>query len=338
MELSQRERRFSVAIVAPFYNEEEGAEAFYASVVTALAAQEIELYLIFVDDGSKDRTLAVLNAIADRDSRVTVLSFARNFGHQLALTAGIDHANTDAVVTMDSDLQHPPEIIPQMLEEYRRGFDVVYGVRENDDTRGLLKQWVARGYYRILRRVAEINVIEGAVDFRLMSRNVVEALRQMRETHRYLRGMIPWLGFPYSTVVYHQQTRQAGKSSYSWKRLLKLAEAGFFSFSTFPLEVITWLGVATVGLALVYFLYIVAWVLVFRLASAPPGWVSTVAAILLGSGVQLISTGIIAKYIGMIFEQVKQRPLYVLKHKRLAESRALSDSTVVTSSPKGERT
>lgn len=320
----------SLAVVAPFYNEEDGAEKFYLALLAALKAIDAELYMVFVDDGSSDGTLSTLNKIADRDPRVTVLSLARNFGHQIALTAGIDHAEADAVVTMDSDLQHPPDIIPAMWAVYQQGFEVVYGVRQNDDTRGFLKRYMAQTYYKFLNQVADINVIEGAVDFRLMSRRVVNELQQMREKHRYLRGMVPWLGFPYSIVHYKQQARHAGTSKYSWTRLIRLAEAGFFSFSTFPLDVIARVGWITVFLSSIYFLYILVFVVILQMVSAPEGWVSIVVALLLTSGMQLISMGIIAKYIGMIFEEVKQRPLYTLKLKRVSHPNTTKPSVVET--------
>lgn len=310
----------SLAIVAPFYNEEAGAEVFYDRLVSALEPLGISLQFIFVDDGSSDRTCGVLNRIADRDTRVTVLSLARNFGHQIALTAGLDYAEADAVITMDGDLQHPPETIPDMLQQYEAGYDVVYAVRMSHDHRGWLKRIVARVFYATLSRTTKIDVISGAVDFRLMSREVVHVLRGMRETHRYLRGMVPWIGFPYSTVSYEQQSRHTGESKYGWRQLGRMARHGFFSFSTVPLDLITWLGVIVTSLSGLYLVVVVLSALFTSLRVELPGWTSIIAVLLIVSGVQLISIGIVAQYVGMIFEQVKNRPLYTLKQERLSQN------------------
>jgi polyisoprenyl-phosphate glycosyltransferase len=310
---SSRLSPYSLAVVAPFHNEEAGAANFYRTLVSALEPLGLRLYFIFVDDGSKDATLEVLNALAAGDPRIQVLALSRNFGHQIALTAGLDHADADAVVTMDSDLQHPPQAIPEMFALFEQGLDVVYGVRVNDNTRGMLKQVLARIYYDVMRRVTDVQFIQGSVDFRLMSREVVDALCCMRETHRYLRGMVPWLGFKHGAVPYQQMAREYGASSYTWRRLIRLAEAGFFSFSTFPLRLITWIGLGISGLAGLYFLYVLVSVYFLRFATAPEGWVSVIASLLLLSGVQLVSIGVLARYMSMIFEEVKDRPLYVLR-------------------------
>jgi polyisoprenyl-phosphate glycosyltransferase len=304
----------SLSIVSPFYNEEEGAEIFYQTVSEELDKLNIPYEFVFVDDGSRDRTLAVLNQIAIRDSRVRVLSLSRNFGHQIALTAGLDYAEGEAVVVMDSDLQHPPQMIPQMIQEYEKGAEVVYGVRENDNNRNIFKRTLARWYYQFLKKTTNLEFVPGAVDFRLISQEVLLHLREMREMHRYLRGMVPWLGYMYSLVHYRQQKRFAGTSSYTWRKLIRLARHGLFSFSTIPLDVITWLGVLITGLALLYLIYIV--VATFVLGRVIPGWTSLVVAVLILGGVQLISIGVLAQYVGMIFEQVKGRPLYILKQNR----------------------
>lgn len=307
----------SICIVTPVYNEEDCIEAFYDSVCTRLRELGMDYHIIFVDDGSRDNTLLLLNRLANQDPAVTVLSLARNFGHQIALTAGLDFAEADLIVTMDSDLQHPPETIAEMVEAYRGGAEVVYGVRRNDDTRGIGKQVGARLFYSLMGKITKVNLLAGAVDFRLMSRDVVAALRSMREVHRYLRGMVPWLGFPYEIVYYDQQERFAGEAKYNWRQLAQLARHGLFSFSTFPLDIITWLGASLTVLAGLYLVLILFTAVLKNVPSFLPGWTSIIAAMLLLSGVQLISLGVIAQYIGMIFEQVKSRPLYTLKQQRL---------------------
>jgi len=318
--LTPARRAQSVAIVAPCYNEEANVETFYREVCAVLDTLGIDYRFIFVDDGSRDQTLSLLNRLANQDARVGVLSFARNFGHQLALTAGLDHAEADVIVTMDSDLQHPPSALPELIRAYENGADVVYGVRKDDATRGFLKRWAASSFYKLLKRVTRTEVMEGAVDYRLMSRQAVLALRTMREQHRYLRGMVPWLGFPHTFVLYEQQARRGGTSQYSWRQLARLARHGFFSFSTFPLELITLVGLAMTGLAGLYLLYILGVLLFTDIRRDLPGWTSVIVVSLVIGGVQLLSLGVMSQYLGMIFDEVKNRPLYVLKQKRLPSS------------------
>lgn len=309
----------SLTLVVPFYNEQGGVQAFYQQACAALDALGLDYRFVFVDDGSTDDTLRLLNALADRDSRVSVLSLTRNFGHQAALTAGLDHADGEAVVTMDGDLQHPPSAIAEMVRAYEAGAEVVYAVRANEDHRSWAKKLTARVFYRLLRRLTQIDIISGAMDFRLMSRPAVESLRQMREKHRYLRGMVPWMGFSYQIVHYQEAERFADHSKYTWTKMLRLARYGFFSFSTGALDLITLLGLALTGLAMLYLIYaLVVWAFFHETV---PGWTSVIAVLLVVSGVQLISVGILAQYIGMIFEEVKGRPLYLLKQKRLAQDR-----------------
>jgi glycosyltransferase involved in cell wall biosynthesis len=309
---TRRELR-SLAIVTPFYDEQDNIGAFYKRLLAVLEPLGLSPSFVFVDDGSRDRTLTLLNELADADPRITVLSLARNFGHQVALSAGLDYAEGDAVVTMDGDLQHPPEVIPEMLREFEAGSDVVYGVRQSDRTHDWAKQIVARTFYAVLRRMTKVEVLSGAADFRLMSREVVQTLCQMREMHRYLRGMVPWMGFPYTIVTYEQPNRHAGKPKYTWSQSGQLARNGIFSFSTVPLEVITWVGFVLTCLSGLYLIFVLATAFFASLPSPVPGWTSVIAVLLVVSGVQLISIGILAQYVGMIFEQVKGRPLYTLK-------------------------
>ncbi len=299
-----------LSVVAPFYNEQDGAHAFYNALSTQLQQLQIRYDLVFVDDGSGDDTLRILNEIAAGDERVTVLALARNFGHQIALTAGLDHAEGALVVVMDSDLQHPPAVIPELLAAHEKGADIVYALRRDSDDLGAAKRLTADGFYWLLRRMSNITVLPGAADFRLMTREVVLALRQMRETHRYLRGMVPWLGFTYAVVPYDQPERFAGRPTYTWMKSLRLARDGLFSFSTIPLTLITWLGLALTALAGLYLVYIL---LVALFGDPVPGWTSVIVVLLVVGGVQLTSLGVLAQYVGMIFEQVKGRPLYVLK-------------------------
>lgn len=305
-----------LTIVSPFFNEAPGARAFYDALVSALDNQHYSFDMVFVDDGSSDQTLALLNAIADHDPRVTVLALSRNFGHQIALTAGIDYAFGEVVVTMDSDLQHPPSVILEMVEQYEAGFDVVYAARQGNENVSYFKAKASDMYYWLLKNLSNTTVVRGAADFRLTSQTVVRSLRQMRELHRYLRGMIPWVGFSSTKITFVQPDRLMGTPGYTWRKSFRLARHGLFSFSTIPLEFITWMGITMTLLALVYLIYTL---IVAATVKTVEGWASTIIVGLVIGGVQLISLGIIAQYIGMIFEEVKGRPLYFLKQERLSE-------------------
>ncbi len=301
-----------MTVVAPFFNEAAGLEVFYARLVEQLDGLGLAYELIFVDDGSEDRTLELLHQLAENDSRLTVLALTRNFGHQAALTAGLDLAAGEAVVVMDSDLQHPPEVIGSLVTEYEAGADIVYAVRRNARL-GLFKRLFSRIHYALMEHVSSVKMERDAADFRLMSAVAVAALRKMRETHRYLRGMVGWLGFPPSVVHYEQPTRHAGKPSYTWRKSLRMARHGIFSFSTIPLELVTWLGVGLTALGGVYLAYIL--IVTFR-GETVAGWASVMVGVLVIGGVQLLSLGILAQYLGMLFEQSKGRPLYVVKQER----------------------
>ena len=309
----------SLAIVVPLYNEEAVIKDFYKILCAELNKINVEYRLVFVDDGSLDNTQALLNEIADSDNRnrITVLSLARNFGHQIALTAGLDYVEADAVVCMDGDLQHPPSVIIELIQKYEEGIEIVYAVRKSDKNRGLAKQLAAKYFYTLFERLTNIDITYGAADFRLISRDALLVLRKMRETHRYLRGMVPWMGFSHSIVEYDERKRIAGESKYSWKQMARLAYNGLFSFSRGALHLITALGCFTSGLAFLYLVYILS-ILLFS-GTVVPGWTSTIGVVLLASGIQLITIGFLAQYIGMIFDEVKRRPLYVLKQKRLAK-------------------
>lgn len=305
----------SLTVIAPFYNEAETVDIFYQTLRTVVDTLEVSADFVFVDDGSRDSTLQHLNTLAADDSRITVLAFARNFGHQAALTAGIDYAFGEAVIMMDSDLQHPPSYIPAMIAAYEQDADVVFMVRQQAEKLGLFKRISTHLFYTLLKRVGNIEVVPGAADFRLVSQPALNTLREMREQHRYLRGMVSWVGFKQTMLQYQQADRFAGQPTYTWRKSLKLARHGLFSFSTVPLDLITWLGIIMTVSAVVYLVYTV---IVFFTGISVPGWSSVIAVVLILGGVQLISLGIIAQYIGMIYEQVKARPLYVLKHKTLS--------------------
>jgi glycosyltransferase involved in cell wall biosynthesis len=306
-----------LTVIVPFYNEEAGARHFYDVLRQVLDATTMPYDLIFVDDGSSDKTLALLQTLAEENECITILSFARNFGHQMALTAGLDFAKGDVVITMDSDLQHPPTLIPDMLQLHQAGADIVYAIRADMEDLPPFKRWTSNLFYILLKRLTTIEVREGAADFRLMSRAAVVALQGMHETHRYLRGMVPWLGFKSDVLYYEQPPRFAGIPTYTFRKSLILALNGLFSFSKIPLNIITMLGLVMSAFALIYLVYILIIVMIGINVS---GWASVLAAVLILGGVQLVSIGIVAQYIGMIFEQVKERPLYILKYQRLSRN------------------
>jgi len=303
-------KKLSLAVIAPFYNEESGCEHFYNAITKTLQQLDVSYLLIFVDDGSEDNTLELLDAIAEKDKHVMVLPLVRNFGHQSALTAGLDYADADVVITIDSDMQHPPSVIPCMLQKYRTGTNVVFAVRKHIGKIPLMKLLTAKSYYFLFNSISRVSAIPDASDFRLMSREVVETLRNMREVHRYLRGMVSWMGYSYAVVQYDQPERFAGKPQYTFKKSLSLARDGLFSFSILPLRIITWTGeLVTLG-AFLYLIYILIEKFKGRTIE---GWVSTISVILVIGGIQLISLGVISQYMGMVFEQSKERPLYILK-------------------------
>jgi dolichol-phosphate mannosyltransferase len=301
--------------VAPFYNEEEMASRFYEALRDELLLLEnIDYRMVFVDDGSTDRTLERLNAIAERDEAVTVLSLSRNFGHQMALTAGLDHAQGDAVVVMDSDLQHPPALIRNLVELWREGNDIVSAVRQQSTGASWFKRSTASMFYWLVGRLSDTPIIPGACDFCLLSRVAHEALLTMRERHRFLRGMIAWLGFRRAFVPFDAAARTAGRSKYTLSKMVRLALDGVFSFSAVPMAVASRVGSIVLLAAACYLAYVLGrYLLVGDLIS---GWSSLICTVLILNGMQLIFIGLIGEYLARTFDEAKGRPLYLLKPPR----------------------
>jgi dolichol-phosphate mannosyltransferase len=300
-----------LSVVAPMYDEEGTVDVFYDRMRTALDGLPFELVL--VDDASHDRTPALLDRLADSDPRVRVLHLSRNFGHQAAMTAGLEHAGGDVVAMIDGDLQDPPELIPTMLDRWRRGSDVVYGVRENRAGESRFKLATARWFYRLFGRVTGLDLQENSGDFRLLDRRALDAVLAMRERNRFLRGMTVWVGFTQTAVPYSRDARHAGETKYTLRRMLRFSLDAISSFSWLPLQAATLLGfvfsiVAFLGLPLV---------IVARIAGMyVPGISSILFVILLLGGIQLITVGIIGEYVGRIYDEVKGRPLYVVREGR----------------------
>jgi glycosyltransferase involved in cell wall biosynthesis len=299
-----------LSVVAPVLDEEATLERFYERVVAALHGDEFELVL--VDDGSADSTPRILERLADADPRVRVISLSRSFGYQAAVTAGLDHARGDAVVTIDADLQDPPEVIPALVERWRDGSDVVYAVRRERRGETRAKLLTARWFTRLFSALSELDVPADAGDFRLLDRRALDAVLAMRERARFLRGMTVWVGFSQTAVPYVREARAAGRSKYPLRKMVRFSFDAITSFSQAPLQWATLLGFAFSGLA---FLGIPLTVVARYTNIYSPGIPSTILVILLLGGIQLITVGIIGEYVGRIYDEVKRRPLYVVRER-----------------------
>lgn len=300
-----------LSVVAPVYDEEEGLEAFYSRVCTALRAIPFELVL--VDDGSRDSSPQILERLADSDPRVCVVFLSRNFGHQTALSAGLDHARGDAVVMIDADLQDPPELIPEMVDYWRRGCDVVYAVRRERAGESAFKLKTAKWFYALFGALAQVKLQHNSGDFRLLDRRALDALNSMRERHRFLRGMTVWVGFTQAAVPYERDARYAGETKYTLPRMIRFSLDAIFSFSHRPLQLATLMGFIFSALA---FVAIPVVIILRLLNSYIPGFATITIVILLLGGIQLIAVGIMGEYVGRIYDEVKGRPLYLVRARR----------------------
>lgn len=300
-----------LSIIVPIFNEESVIDELYRRLTPILDAMETGFEVIMVNDGSKDRSLELMVKLAERDSRYKIINFSRNFGHQVAITAGMDYASGDAVVIIDADLQDPPEVIPKLVTKWREGFDIVYAVREKRHGETAFKKWTAAMFYRTLRKITNVEIPVDTGDFRLMSRRAVEKLKTLRERHRFVRGMVSWIGFPQTGVTFVRQERFAGETKYPLKKMLKFAFDGITSFSFLPLQMATYLGFTVSGVSFLGILFVI--LLKVLTNQTIQGWSSMMAIMLFLGGVQLITIGIIGEYIGRIYDEVKQRPLYIVQ-------------------------
>ncbi len=319
--------RFS--IVVPIWNEEQVIPVLYARVRDTMEATGETWELICVNDGSKDRSLELLIATRAADPRVKILNFSRNFGHQIAITAGADFAEGDAVVVMDADLQDPPDVVLRMIEKWREGYEVVYAVRTKREGETKFKLWTAAAFYRLLQRITEVEIPVDAGDFRLMDRKVVQTMRHLREKHRFMRGLSAWVGFKQIPVEYERAERFAGETKYPLRKMLRLAIAAITSFSFVPLQLATWTGFVLAGISLIAILTTV----ILRLSGSEffAGQATTLVAVLFLGGIQLIFLGIIGEYIGRIYDEAKDRPLYIVAeaHGFLMEDPVPGDATTL---------
>ena len=308
--LVPREPLPSLSIVVPVYNEEEVIPLLGDALLSLLPRLPGNTEIILVNDGSSDNTIFELHLLAQRDPRFKLLSLARNFGHQLAATAGLDFAQGDAIVLMDADLQDPPELILEMIAEYEKGYDIVYARRQSREGETAFKRLTAWLFYRLMRLLVQKDLPVDVGDYRLTSRRCLDALKSMREYHRFLRGMVNWIGFPQTTVPFRRARRAAGKTKYPLRRMLRFAWTAAVSFSPLPLRLSFFVGMALFSIGLMYGFYSL-----YRVIAGlyvVPGWTSLIVLNCLGSGSILLGIGVVGEYVARIFEQAKGRPLYVV--------------------------
>lgn len=299
------------SIVAPIYNEAPNIPHLYTRVTQVLEKTGEPWELVMVDDGSSDGSKGLIRELADQDSRVRPVIFARNFGHQIAVTAGLDYSRGEAVVIIDADLQDPPEVILDLIDRWKEGYEVVYATRAKREGESWFKLFTAAAFYRVIQRITDVNIPMDTGDFRLLDRQVVDVMGQMRERHRFLRGMSVWVGFDQTGVEYERAERFAGETKYPLSKMIRFASDAITSFSYFPLQLAMYLGFATAGLSIIAIPVVIA----LRLAGwhAFEGQASTLIAVLFLGGVQLISLGILGEYIGRLYDEAKGRPLYIVR-------------------------
>lgn len=302
-----------LSIIIPIYNEECIIRKTYETVTKVLKPLDVSYEIIIIDDGSSDKTFEILAEISKTDSHLKVISFSRNFGHQAALTAGLDHSTGEVIITMDGDLQHPPELIPALLEKWREGYEVVHTIRVYGTETGFLKKFSSSIFYKLINKLAHVAIPSGAADFKLFDRKVVNSLKSLKERSRFMRGLSVWVGYQQTKAEYKAASRTAGISKYTPAKMIGFALDGITSFSIFPLKVSTYLGFIVSFTSFLYLNY--ALFIKFMTDRALPGWASVVIPMLFLGGIQLIAIGILGEYIGRIYEEVKGRPVYIVNKK-----------------------
>lgn len=298
-----------ISVIVPLYNEEEVLHESYRRLSTVLSAMEEDYELIFINDGSRDKTFPMAKAIQEKDKRVVLIDFARNFGHQIAVTAGLDQAKGDAVVIIDADLQDPPELIPKMVEMWKNGAEVVYGKRVSRKGETIFKKLTAFAYYRILDWLSGWKIPKDTGDFRLMDKKVADVMRSMREHNRFLRGMVAWVGFRQEPIEFVREERFAGETKYTFKKMLRLATDGIISFSGRPFGVMRWGGGALLNAGLLLLLALV----IALFFTAVEGWLWVLGAVLVTGGLNLIALGVCGIYFERMYDELKGRPLYIAR-------------------------
>lgn len=302
-----------VSVIIPVFNEEETLFILSEKLKTIFTSIQTDYEVIFVDDGSSDRGSDVVEQLHQSNPRYKLISLSRNFGHQAALSAGLEFADGDAVIMMDGDLQHPPELIPELIRKWKEGFDIVYTVRKETADAGIFKRCSAAIFYQLINSMTRTPIPAAAADFRLIDRAVVEELRNFKEQSPFLRGIVSWVGFRQTGIVYNALPRYAGTSGYSLGKMIRFAVDGITAFSSFPLRVATFLGFIVSGLSFIYGIYAIF--IGFFTERVVHGWVSLMVMVLFLGGVQLITLGILGEYVGRIYDQVKGRPRYIVQKK-----------------------
>ena len=300
-----------ITILVPTYNEEEVLQKLYDRLISViLLIKNYEFEILFVNDGSKDSTLKIIKDYREKDKCISYVSLSRNFGKETAMIAGLDYSKGDAVIIIDADLQDPPELIPEMIKYWENGYDDVYAKRKSRDGETWFKKWSSKAFYRILQDMTRIPIQKDTGDFRLLDRRCVEALKKLRETQRYTKGMFSWIGYNKKEILFDRDPRAAGETKWNYFKLMDLAIEGITSFTTFPLRVSSFLGMGVSFLAFIYMIIIIIKTLVY--GERVQGYPSLMVVLLFLGGVQLISIGIIGEYIGRIFNETKRRPLYFI--------------------------
>lgn len=304
-----------VSLVIPMYYEEEVAEECYNRVTKVLSTlQDYTYEIVFINDGSKDKTLEILEGIAKKDTNVKIISFARNFGHQCAVTAGLQFVTGDAIVIIDADLQDPPELIPDMLKLWENGNEVIYGKRKTRDGESKFKLLTAKMFYQTLNALSDVDIPKDTGDFRLVDKKVVDVINSLPEHNKFLRGLFSWVGFKQTPFEYERKERFAGKTKYPLKKMLKLASDGIISFSTKPLKIVGGLGILSMVISLLILIYAIL-SFIFHWHNLTAGWTSLMVTMTFLSGIILISLWMIGEYIARIYDEVKQRPQYIIDRK-----------------------
>lgn len=301
-----------ISIIVPCFNEEDNLNEIYSRLSSVMQTLGEEYELIFVDDGSTDNSLVRLTELYTGDSSVKVLEFSRNFGHQSAICAGLDCAQGDAVIMMDADLQHPPELIPTLIEKWKQGYEIVYTVRNDPPGISLFKKITAKAFYKFINAITQNHIPENSADFRLFDKKIVEQFRSLKEKTKFLRGLVAWVGFKQYPVYYDAAPRYAARSKYTVWKMIKFAFDGITSFSAFPLRIATILGMLVSSFSFVY----AAYAIYIRLFTheALPGWTSVLVAVLFLGSAQLLSLGVIGEYLNRVYTETKSRPTYILRN------------------------
>jgi glycosyltransferase involved in cell wall biosynthesis len=303
----------TISIVIPVYCEELVIEEGYKRITSVMdALHDHDYELIFVDDGSTDNTLSILTRLASNNERLKIIVFSRNFGHQIAITAGLDKAQGDAVIIIDADLQDPPELIPRMIEMWENGSDVVFAKRVARKGEGRIKRWTASVFYRILDKLTDIKIPIDTGDFRLIDKKVVQEMKKIKECNRFVRGLTSWVGFKQTGIEYERDERIAGETKYSFRKMIKFGLDGIFSFSHKPLKLSLNVGILSIAIGMAMIVYVFLGKIFFP-STVVPGWSSILIAVVFFGGVQLFTIGIIGEYIARIYDEAKNRPLYIIR-------------------------